>query len=133
MDYLFTLRKDIGGCIFKAILKLTDQFEVMALRWFSLKRRRLFFWILIIILLFLVPHLPYVNLVFSTSTALVLIFLLTPLILDLDAKFFFMVAMFLLILALFLVLLGKNGDSEMFGEYIFIVALAGFIQAIVSS
>lgn len=111
-----------------------ERMERDLFRWILPRRYRLVFLLFVISLLVVTKFIPYVNLLFLNPYLIVLVSLiLTPFILDVDPKIFFVVGIGCFFLAGLLWFTGQTEEAEVLTEYIFVILLSGSLRAFLSS
>lgn len=116
----------------KINFKIVEKVEVGILEWVRVRRYKLPLFIFIIGSLMLLSHTPYINLFFSSYLVILTSVVLTPFILDISAKPFFITFVYLFIFTLVAWFVDNDG-AEMIAEYIFIILLSGILRALFSS
>lgn len=116
----------------KVNFEIVERVEVSILRWVQVRRYRLPFLIFVVGSLMFLSHAPYINLFFGSYLVILTSVVLTPFILDISAKPFFITFVYLFIFTLVAWFVDKDG-AEMIAEYIFIILLSGILRALFSS
>ena len=111
---------------------LVQKIEKKVWYWIKTRRFRLPFFIFLVAIIIIFFKAPYINLFFNSYFIFFISLILAPFILDIDAKYFFILAVIFFGFAIMLFLLNKD-ELEMIGNYIFIFLFSGSIKMLFSS
>lgn len=111
---------------------LIQKIENSFWQWIWQRRYRIPLFFLLVLLIILFSNAPYVNLLFSYFFIIFISLLITPFVLDIDAKYFFILSMIFFVIA-FIVWFSDREFAEVIGNYIFIVLFSGVLKAYFSS
>lgn len=115
----------------KVNFNLIKYIEKVIADWVWLRRYRIPIFILAVILLVVFSKAPYINLFFNTYLIIFMSVILAPIILDIDDKPLFALAIVLFILTLILWFSDRDG-AEAMTNYIYVVLFSGVIKTIFS-
>lgn len=105
--------------------------EKIIWRWINVRKYRVPFFVLLIGLLIVFSHAPYINLFFNSYFIILIAAILSPFVLKIGYKPFFMVAIALFLFSVVIWFYDQD-QSEMIGNYIFILLFAGLMRLIFS-
>lgn len=107
------------------LLKIED----ILISWIIVKRHQIFLYLIVFILLIISSSIPYVNLVFSRTLIIFLLFFLGLIIFNVSKRNLIFIAIVFFILALPFVLTREYESAEALGNLIYGVLLVGVIKA----
>lgn len=108
------------------LLKIED----ILISWIIVKRHQIFLYLIVFILLIISSSIPYVNLVFSRTLIIFLLFFLGLIIFNVSKRNLIFIAIVFFILALPFVLTREYESAEALGNLIYGVLLIGIIKAV---
>ena len=90
--------------------------------------------VLVVLFFIFVKYIPYLNLLLSyTYLTKLLLIVLAPIVLKIEAKVMFILAIAIFFLVFLLWVLGRIEESEILTEYVFIFIFAGSIRSFATS
>ncbi|MBI2268243.1 MAG: hypothetical protein HYU80_02205 [Candidatus Blackburnbacteria bacterium] len=110
-----------------------ERVEKTLFQWILPKRYRLVLLLFVISMLTAAGFAPYFNLILNFYIIVLVSLVLTPIILNVDSKIFFVVGIVCFFLAALLWFMGQTEEAEVLTEYIFIILLSGSFKAFLSS
>lgn len=116
----------------KISFSLAESVGEPILTWILARKYRLVFFSMVVGFLVVLSHAPYINLLFDSYLVILASAVLSPFILSIDARPFFIVSLVLFVVTV-IVWFVHWEEAEVIADYIFIILLSGVLRELFSS
>ena len=106
------------------LLKIED----ILIGWIIARRHQIFRYVIVTILLIVSTSIPYINIVFSRTLVIFLLFFLGLIIFEISARRIIVLGLLLFVPSLFLLLLGELEKAELLVNYIYGIFILGTLK-----
>lgn len=115
----------------KTNFSLAENVGETVLTWILTRKYRLVFFGIVVSLLVAVSHAPYINLLFDSYLIILISTILSPFILNIGARPFFIVSLVLFAVTVIVWFVNWE-EAEIITDYIFIILLSGILRELFS-